>query len=373
MKILHVINGLWPGGAQIMMLRMAEVLRQRDIDIDVFSLTKASTIEPQLKALGIGVEICKSKPEAIRKLRRTLKTGDMDLVQCWMYTSNLATEIARTGLWQCKVPVFWSIHHSVPSLAHEQRSTRFTINALKLFKQRPNKIVYVSKISRTQHESLGYPPGKSVHIPNGYDLTLFSKCSEGRTKFRDEIKAGDEHFVIGCLGRFHEHKDQRNFLEAAKISLQKEPKLRFVIAGRDCTTDNETLMQWVNDLGLKDHVHVLGDRRDVPSVLNGLDLLTTSSKTEAFSIIIGEGMATQVPCTVTDVGDSAYLVGDDALVAPPCDPAGLSDVWLNVAAQSESDRLALGLQLRQRIEQNFSIESVVDRYLDLYRESLSVS
>ena len=64
-------------------------------------------------------------------------------------------------------------------------------------------------------------------------------------------------------------------------------------------------------------VLLLGLRKDVSEVLNAFDLLVSSSVGEGFSNAIGEAMAVELPCVVTDVGDSARVVGSTGWVVDP--------------------------------------------------------
>ncbi len=79
-------------------------------------------------------------------------------------------------------------------------------------------------------------------------------------------------------------------------------------------------------------------------------------------------MACGVPCAVTDVGDSADLVGDTGRVVMPRDPGALAGAIGELLELGEDGRRALGQLARARIEEKFSIQSVAARYQALYRE-----
>jgi glycosyltransferase involved in cell wall biosynthesis len=79
-------------------------------------------------------------------------------------------------------------------------------------------------------------------------------------------------------------------------------------------------------------------------------------------------MACGVPCVVTDVGDSAYLVAETGKVVPPRDPASLAEAWLALLSLPARERAALGKAARQRIQDHFSLPAVAAQYAALYRE-----
>lgn len=86
--------------------------------------------------------------------------------------------------------------------------------------------------------------------------------------------------------------------------------------------------------------------------MNALDLcLLCSAFGEGFPNVVGEAMACQRPCLVTEVGDAAWVVGDPALVVLPREPSAL--------AVPPEERAALGRGLRARVVDNFSLERMV--------------
>ena len=124
------------------------------------------------------------------------------------------------------------------------------------------------------------------------------------------------------------------------------------------------------ELGLEAHVRLLGQRSDLPRLLAACDVVASCSRSEAFSNVIGEAMACGIPCAVTDVGDSAFVVGDAGIVVPAGDPEAMSNAWLDLLADAIA-RSALGLKARRRVVNNFSMEMVAPRYVQVYEELLS--
>lgn len=88
---------------------------------------------------------------------------------------------------------------------------------------------------------------------------------------------------------------------------------------------------------------------------------------------VGEAMACGTPCVVTNVGDSAMIVGDTGKVVPAEDPQALADAWQSLLASGAAARKQMGQAARNRIEQRFAVGAVVERYQELYREVLALS
>jgi glycosyltransferase involved in cell wall biosynthesis len=140
------------------------------------------------------------------------------------------------------------------------------------------------------------------------------------------------------------------------------PSVHFLLCGHKVDGGNRELMRLAADAGLAGRCHLLGRRGDVARVYAALDVLASSSISEAFPLCVGEAMATGVPCAVTDVGDSALLVGATGQVVPPRDPAALAAALYELLS-IDAD---LGAAARRRVRDRFSLDAVTRRYEDLY-------
>ena len=111
-----------------------------------------------------------------------------------------------------------------------------------------------------------------------------------------------------------------------------------------------------------------GAENDVARLLAALDVSALSSRSEAFPNVVAESMACGVPCAVTDVGDAALIVGDTGRVVPSKDPKALAEACCELLEMPSDERDRLGASARKRIETEFSLQAVTERYQALYRE-----
>src|SRR5690606_26987752 len=120
--------------------------------------------------------------------------------------------------------------------------------------------------------------------------------------------------------------------------------------------------------GLQSHVVLLEQRNDIPAIMNALDIHTLSSSSEAFPNVIAEAMACGTPCVSTDVGDAALIVGEAGWVVPARDSHQLALVIAQALAlkQDSSKWVALQSQARNRMLENFSIETMISKYHDVW-------
>ncbi|NEQ64728.1 MAG: glycosyltransferase [Symploca sp. SIO2D2] len=372
MKILHIITGLATGGSEMMLYKILSKINREQFQPVVLSLRDKGTLGDKIEALGIpvyalGINSKIATILAISKLMHLINQVKPDIIQGWMYHGNFVAQLAIIGNCQL-IPIVWNIRQSLYSLKFEKKSTAVIIKILSYLSKLPATIIYNSKTSAVQHQNLGYCATQSLVIPNGFDTNLFSPSNLARLSLRQELGLEKDIFMIGIVARFHPMKDHNNFLQAAANLLKHNPDIHFVLAGRNVDQDNLKLVQLIEQLGIKENTHLLGERQDIPLITAALDLATCSSYTEAFPNVIGEAMSCGVPCVVTDVGDSASIVSDTGQVVPPSDPEALCAGWLKLIALEADARRELGTRARQRIEQLFSLENVVQQYEKLYQD-----
>ena len=175
--------------------------------------------------------------------------------------------------------------------------------------------------------------------------------------------------MIGLVGRFHPQKDHQNFVRAAKFLISMRSSVHFVLCGEGVTWDNRELVAWIDQAGIRANCRLLGRREDVPQLMASFDLATSSSCFgESFANVVSEAMSCGVPCVVTDVGDSAYIVGPTGIVVPPRDATALARAWGRMLDLGQEELILTGLQARQRIKDNFDLPQIVDRYQTLFEE-----
>ena len=372
LKVLHVITSLSLGGAESMLYKLLSRLDQSRFPGDVVSLVPTGSVGARIAGLGISVESLGMKrglpsPVALGRLGKVLRRVRPDIVHGWMYHGNVAAWLGR-ATHAGETPLICSVRHSLADLGGEKRTTRWMIRLGARVSRSSTAVVYNSDAAARQHEALGYAKDRTVVIPNGFDVETFRPDAGARAALRSELRLGPDTVLIGLIGRYHPVKNHAGFIRAA--GFLKNTQAHFVLAGTGVDTSNEELSGRIRAAGLQDRVHLLGERDDMPRVQAALDIATSASTTEAFPNVVGEAMACGVPCVVTGVGDSAIVVGDTGAVVPPKDPERLAGGWDRLLSVSRDERTQLGRCARQRIEEHYSIASIVRQYEQLYEKTL---
>lgn len=372
MRILHVITSLGTGGAEMMLFKLLSAANREWAQAVVSIDNHPSIIAPRIAELGVEVQnlgVNRSIPNPLRALSIVAIAHRFrpDLIQGWMYHGNFVASYAAARE-KRNLPVLWNIQQSLYDISRERWLTAAVIRMGIRYSQRPARIIYNSRTAARQHEKFGYSADKTIVIPTGYDCAVFHPDEQARRNVRKEMGVADDQVLVGLVARHHPMKDHAGFFHAARLVAQAHPSVRFVMIGRD-TDAQSPVADLARGNQLEDRVFLLGERSDIPRLTAALDIACSSSAWgEGFSNTIGEAMACGVPCVVTDVGDSAYAVGDTGISVPPSNPQALADAISRLIASGLDHRRCLGQAARRRIEAEFSLPAIVHRYEELYRE-----
>src|SRR3984893_5492922 len=331
-RIAHIITGLNTGGAETMLYKLLGRMDRARFDPMVISLVDNGSLAVRIAELDIPVFSCGMQPGlpspgAVFKLTRLLRGFKPHLLQGWMYHGNLAAQAAAVTL-EGKRPVLWNIRGSHPHLTDEKFMTAATIWIGARLSPLPTRIIANSVVSAELHQRhLGFSRHRWAIIPNGFELEKFTLSENARSEVRSELGVQQDTLLVGLIGRYHPVKDHANFLRAARIFRKAAPGAHFLMAGTGVDDSNAALREQRTALGLLECTHLLGERNDMSRITAALEIASSSSSSEAFPNVIGEAMSCGVPCVVTDVGDSAWLVGDTGLSAPARNSDALSEAW----------------------------------------------
>lgn len=320
-RILHIIPDLSLAGAETKLYKLLMAADRRRFTHSVISLRDGGELKPGIEALGItvsslGMTQSLAGPASLQRLRVLVRRLNPELIHGWMYHGNLAAQVAARFA-RNEPKVIWSVHQSLYNFALEKPTTVGVIKLGALLSKRPDRIIYISQTSARQHAAAGFNDRKAMVLYYGFDTDTFAPSAEARRSLRAELNLAPETFLIGLVGRYHPVKDHATFLRACALLHADHPEVKFVLCGKRVDESNSALLQLARELLLSDHVHLLGQRRDVPRVTAALDLAASSSSTEGFPNVIGEAMSSGVPCVATDVSDLATIVGETGRVVPP--------------------------------------------------------
>jgi glycosyltransferase involved in cell wall biosynthesis len=367
MKVMHIITDLDTGGAEMMLYKLLTSLRDKSLTSSVVSLMGQGPITERIEALGVNVETIDleqgERPswKAIKELRQFVRVFNPDVVQGWMYHGNIAATVAvfLFDPMRRKVKLFWNVRQTLYDINSEKPQTRWLIVLGRWLSIFPNSIIYNSNLSADQHCNIGFPAKKTKIIANGFDLQKFKSDQQRRQQLHEELKAPESVLLVGHISRLHPMKDHATLLRAidrvvdSLSSTGSQQEVLFLLIGHGVTSE----------LSSNKSIRFLGWRSDIPEIMSALDIVVSSSAWgEGFPNVIGEAMASEVPCVVTDVGDSSYIVGKYGRVCLAGDDRCIAKSLLELI-ENKQERKTAGKQARKRIKENYSIDKIKKEYL----------
>jgi len=366
-KVVHIITGLDEGGAEGVLTRLC--VHSKKVQHVVVSLMDEGKYGPLLAQSGVTVHCLgmnPGKPSIFRLFRliRLIRAEQPDVVQTWMYHADLLGGIAArlAGVRR----VFWGIRMSSLERGKSSRLTLWIARLCALLSRWvPEKIICCANKAVSVHSALGYQSDKLVMIPNGYDLSRFKGDPAMGNSVRRELGLGSGVFVMGMVGRFDPLKDHFNLLDALAKVAETEIDFRCLLVGKGLEPDNAALTARIADLGLQNKVQLVGQRPDIPAIMNALDLHVLSSCSEGFPNVIAEAMACGIPCISTNVGDALDILGDERTICPAKDSTALAELIIVMAHEWQRNPAAWEVRKNvsaQRIKERYSIDSMVSAY-----------
>lgn len=373
-RLCLIITGLSTGGAEMMLLKLLKGLDRERFTPEVISLTTLGDIGLQLQSMGVpvvvlGMSAGRFDLRGFWFLVRHLRHVSPHVVHTWMYHADLIGGLAArlAGV----RALAWGIRQSNLDPEFNKTSTLHVVRSCAwLSRWIPRRIVTCSERARTVHVAAGYFADKMVTIANGFDLTQFQPDAAARSAIRAELGLAPDTQLVGLVARDDPQKNHLGFVQAAAAVHAALPRCHFVLAGQGIDRANTPLGQAIAHAGLQGHVSLLGRRDDVPRLMAALDVLASPSHGEAFPNVLGEAMACGVPCVVTDVGDSADIVGDTGRVVAPGEMGDMAQQLLAMLRMPVEQRQALGVRARARVQERYELGAVTRQYECFYSQML---
>jgi glycosyltransferase involved in cell wall biosynthesis len=367
-KIAFLIRDLDYGGAQRQLVTLVKALNKESFDITVLCFYSGGCFEKDLKDSGVKIISLEKQGrwdlfKFFWRLVQKLKHIQPEVLHGYLGDPNLLTIFLKPLF--PSIQMIWGVRGSNVDFSDYDWLSRLIFPWECFLSQFADLIIVNSNAGRAFHLAHGFPADKMVVIPNGIDTERFKPDPEARTKIRLEWGISEETVLIGLVGRLDPMKDHPTFLKAAALLCQQWQDVRFVCVGSGPENYAQKLYQLTNDLSISEKVIWPGACADMPAVYNALDIASSSSYSEGFPNVIAEAMACGVPCVVTDVGDSAWIVGDTSRVVPPRNPEALAAGWSNLIKQKQYRNPVTKVITRSRIISEFHYHKLVQKVADI--------
>ncbi|MBN1694193.1 glycosyltransferase [candidate division WOR-3 bacterium] len=360
--ILFVTVGYTIGGAEIMISRIAPILKMRGYNVRVVVFKGWGPVSEKLKRSGIECIALHGKGRFdLRILWRYffyLMENPPDLIIAFLYRAYIPTRIFG----------FLLGIQNISSVRGVRKSMSLTNKFLDKITVPLSHVIYSCSGAVTDFlvRDLGIKRNNIVTIPNGIEVKSFSvKLDKNRILKDLGVIKGTK--VVGTVSRLYEPtKGIKILLEAFNIIQGKADSLLLIVGGGK---DKKELKQMAEKLKLK--ALFLGERNDVAEILSIMDVFVLPSLSEGFSVVILEAMACGIPVVATNVGSNREVVlnGKTGFVVEPGNPYELADK-IKKLLEDKKMRKLFGKAGFKRVKEYFSLDKTVASIENLWKGAL---
>jgi glycosyltransferase involved in cell wall biosynthesis len=214
----------------------------------------------------------------------------------------------------------------------------------------------------------GAPKRKAICIYNGFDFKRTAELSD-RQDIRNEHHIHTK-YVVGMVASFSIYKDYKTYYTAAEMLIKKRNDITFLAIGD--YTDSEDSKRLLNKQQAQ-YFRLLGRRSGIESLVNIMDVCVLATFTEGISNSILEYMAMAKPVVATDGGGTCEIVKDKetGFLVSPQKPVELAEK-IETLLNDEDMMIKMGLAGKQRVQNDFSINSMIHKYVFQYEKLVRI-
>ena len=218
------------------------------------------------------------------------------------------------------------------------------------------------------------PRERVTVVYNGLEMARYDTALATRdSSLRQSLGLADDAVIVVAAGRVTEDKGFDLLIEAAGQLCPVHPKTVFLLCGATESPDYQSaLLQRIEQLGLEDHVHLLGRRDDLPTVMVQSDVFVLPSRREGHPYVLLEAMACNLPAVATRCGgvDETVVEGETGFVVPIGSAHALEERLSLLVADAEL-RTRMGESAARRVREHFTAAQTAQGLFDMYEHLLA--
>jgi len=372
LKVLHLVNTLSTGGAELHLLTLCRHLKASGVTPVVACLRQeASDNSRPLRAdfENEGVPVVNLRADHrfdwsyLTKSMRLLKEVRPQLLHTHLPRADIAG--ATAGLLGSRVPWVCSIH----SIYNASWSGRWALPVLDRVWRRADQIVAISfAVKDWLVKQRGQLPENIRVVHYGIDAKRFMTPTQD---LRDTMKLHGRR-VIGSIGRLEPGKGHDILIRAMPKILRKMPESILLIAGHDTWGYGNVLQELIDRLALGQAVRLVGFQQDTPAFLKLLDVFAFASRSEGFGLVVVEAMAAAKPIVVSGIPPLTEMIVDreTGRLVSGDEPADWARVILE-NLQDDAEARRNGMRAQRSVRESFTAEKMTSETLALYDRVLT--
>jgi len=374
LRVLQVINSLVVGGAEQLLVTLAQHIDTGRYDLRVCSLSplEETPIVRDLRALGVPLysvsRTTKHDARHVARLAALARRLNVDVLHTHLAYANTIGTLAGA---LTRRPVVATLHNarSVHDPYNGHGRLKQGLQTCMLRYGVRTVIACAPEVRAVAIDELGLPPYRVADVPNGIDTSAGDAVSPAEAAARRaELLDGAPGPLVLAVGNLLPAKGHTVLVGATSQLLPRFPGLRVAIVGREGESSPEVCARIVA-LGLERHVALVGQRRDVPALLAAADVFAQPSLWEGLPLALLEAMAAGVPAVASAVGGVPRVLEDGVTgrLAPPGDAAALAAALGDLLAAPAAAR-ALAAAGQAHVRATYGAAAWADHLQSIYSE-----
>ncbi|HZM94930.1 MAG TPA: glycosyltransferase family 4 protein [Vicinamibacterales bacterium] len=365
LRVAHLIESSGPGGAERVLADLATSFQAANTDNVVFLPRDGEDwLRQQFAGSGVAIEYFKIdrpvSPQSARALTDAFRKHRIDVAHSHEFSMAV---YGGWAAWRAGIPHVITMHGGRYYASRLRR--RLALRAAVTLSAAT--VAVSSPLAQAISDDLGVKRSRILMVPNGVRYV-----NPERVTLRDELGLHADDRLIVAVGNLYPVKGHQYLVDALALIASKYPRLHVAIAGRGGL--EEMLRSRAADLHLRDRVHLLGLRSDIPAILAAADVFALPSLSEGLPIALIEAMFAARPIVATEVGEVGVALdgGQAGLLVEPGNVNALAaavDGLLAEPARAET----LGERAAGRARTHYSLSRMVARYANLYEQALGAT
>lgn len=357
MRIVQIIDSLETGGAERMAVNYANALSEKIEFSGLIASRKEGLLLNQIDK-SVSYLFLKKKKKidsgAVFRLRKYLKHNKIDVIHAHSSSFFIAVLVKLT---LPKVKIIWHDHYGISQDLSSRKSLGLKIGSFFF-----TGVISVNSALKDWAKSYLYC-NNVIYLPN---FILDAAVSNEKL----DLNGPDNKRII-CVANLRPQKNHVLLIEAANIVKDKFPDWTFHLFGKDFNDAySDQLKKKVNDLELQNTVYFYGTTNNISSSLIQCQIAILPSLSEGLPLAILEYGLNKLPVIATNVGEISNVIASEkeGIIIESNDRNALVAA-IDKLIDSEKYRNEIGLNLYNKVQKDFSSETIVPNYL-LWLKSL---
>ncbi|EMI56114.1 glycosyltransferase [Rhodopirellula sallentina] len=344
---------------------LAKGLHRAGHQVCVVLLTRDGSRSEALREAGIEVVLIGKKfkldPTALSRLTKWMKQWKPDVVHTWLFAAN---SFGRVAAKLCKVPVVIASERCVDPW---KRNWHFFID--RRLARLSDAITTNSEGVRDFYHVHGIDGAQFEIIPNGVEAASHTSSSIDRSTAFERLEVANDRKLIVAVGRLWPQKRIRDLIWAGELLGTLRQDTTLVIIGDG--PQREEMLRHRDTVSRPLHVRFAGARDDVQQLLPHADAFWIASEYEGQSNAVVEAMLAGVPVVASNIPGNRDLVedGETGFLFDLGDEAKMVEIT-NVILNNPQLASKVTSNAKSNIENNFSVDAMIQRHVRLYEKLL---